>query len=69
MAVADTVDGGIGQALLISHHPEVINQWAPASGVQFVRENNGPVRMARFTEDPDLCLSASELIARGWQRE
>jgi predicted ATPase len=69
MAVADTVDGGIGQALLISHHPEVINQWAPDSGVQLVRDNNGPVRTARFTEDPDLCLSPSELIARGWQRE
>lgn len=68
-AVADTVEDGQGQILLISHHPEAINQWAPSNGVQFVREDAGPVRVQEFRGDPDACVSPSELIARGWERE
>jgi predicted ATPase len=68
-AVAVSIDEGQGQIIVISHHPEFINQWAPKSGVQFVREGNGPVRVEQFRGDPDSCLSASELIARGWERE
>jgi predicted ATPase len=69
MAVADTVEEGQGQILLISHHPEVLNQWAPRNGVQFVREGIGPVRVEEFRGDPDNVLPPSELIARGWERE
>jgi len=69
MAVADTVESGQGQILLISHHPETINQWAPSHGVQFVREGTGPVRSAEFRGDPDAALSPSEVIARGWERD
>jgi len=69
MAVADTVEEGPGQILLISHHPEAINQWAPRNGVQFVREGAGPVRVQEFRGDPDACISPAELIARGWERE
>ena len=69
MAVADSVDEGTGQILLISHHPEAINQWAPSNGVQFFREGAGPVRVQEFRGDPDPGLSPSELIARGWERE
>jgi ABC-type molybdenum transport system ATPase subunit/photorepair protein PhrA len=68
-AVSDTVEDGQGQILLISHHPEAINQWAPSNGVQFVREDAGPVRVQEFRGDPDACVSPSELIARGWERE
>lgn len=68
-AVADTVESCQGQILLISHHPEAINQWAPRHGVQFVREGAGPVRVVEFRGDRDAALSASELIARGWERE
>jgi len=69
MAVADTVEEGQGQILLISHHPEAINQWAPRNGVQFVREGAGPVRLLEFRGDPDVSLPPSELVARGWERE
>jgi ATPase subunit of ABC transporter with duplicated ATPase domains len=69
MAVADAVEERGGQALLISHHPEIIDQWAPGSGVQFVREGAGAVRVEKFREDPEACLAPSELIARGWERE
>lgn len=68
-AVADTVEEGRGQVILISHHPEFINQWAPGSGVQFVREGIGPVRVEPFRGDPDGLLAPSEIIARGWERE
>ncbi len=68
-AVDDAVDSHQGQILLISHHPEAINQWAPRSGVQFVREGTGPVRVRAFQGDPDSSLTPSELVARGWERE
>ncbi len=69
LAVADTIDESGGQVLIISHHPEIINQWAPASGVQLIRDGMGPVRVERFAGDPTSCLPPSELIARGWERE
>src|ERR1039457_814635 len=55
--VTDVLGEGVGQALLISHHPEIINQWAPGSGVQFVREGAGAVRVENFREDPEACLA------------
>jgi predicted ATPase len=67
MAVTDAVEGGQGQILVVSHHPEFINQWAPKNGVQFVRSENGPVRVEQFRGDPDSSLPPSELIARGWE--
>ncbi len=69
MAVTDSVEAGHGQILVISHHPELINQWAPKSGVQFVREGIGPVHVEPFRGDPESCLPPAELIARGWERE
>jgi len=68
MRVADVVDEGVGQILVISHHPELINQWASVSGVQFVREGIGPVRVEEFQDDPKSRLSPAELVARGWER-
>lgn len=67
MAVTDAVEQSNGQILLISHHPELINQWAPDCGVQFVREGIGPVRAERFHGEPDSALSPAELVARGWE--
>jgi hypothetical protein len=61
--------GQQGQILVISHHPEFINQWAPTWGVQFVREGVGPVHVEMFHGDSDSALSPAELIARGWERE
>jgi predicted ATPase len=69
MAVTDSVEDNKGQVLIISHHPEIINQWAPANGVQFFREASGPVRVERFSADSSSSLLPSELVARGWERE
>ena len=68
MEVADMVDEGCGQILVISHHPELINQWALDCGVQLVRDGTSAVRVESFTGDPGSPLSPSELIARGWER-
>ena len=67
-AVSDAIDEGNGQVLLISHHPELIDQWAPGNGVRFVRDGVGPVRVESFHGDPESGLSPSELIARGWDQ-
>jgi len=68
-AVEDIIETSKGQVLLISHHPEIINQWAPDSGVQMVRSGSGPVRIEKFLGDPESPLTAAELIARGWDSE
>ena len=67
LAATDTTEQSGGQLILISHHPELINQWAPNYGVQFVRDGLGPVRVKAFRGDPDSSLSPAELVARGWE--
>ncbi|MCC6366695.1 MAG: AAA family ATPase [Bryobacterales bacterium] len=67
MAATEAVEANRGQVILISHHPELINQWAPDYGVQFVREALGPVRVKEFRGEPESSLTPAELIARGWQ--
>jgi len=67
MGIMDAVEEAKGQVFLISHHPELINQWAPSCGVQFRRDGAGPVRAQEFHGDPESLLSPSELVARGWE--
>jgi hypothetical protein len=62
----DIVEDAHGQLILISHHPEFIDQWAPPFGVRFVRDSAGPVQVKSWTGDPGSRLSAAELVARGW---
>jgi predicted ATPase len=70
LAAEGAVDDSKGQLILISHHPEILNQWAQEYGVNFVREENGHVRPpARFKTDYDGVLKPSEVIARGWEDE
>ena len=56
------------QALLISHHPELIDYLlASPVGLWFDRETNTPVRVKSITHQKDEGgLPVSELIARGW---
>ena len=67
MSVRDAAEEAKGQILLISHHPEIMNQWAPENGVLFVRDETGAVSPAELPVDPDSALTVSELIARGWE--
>ena len=62
----DRVDERGGQAILISHHPELINYLAPDIGVVFERTESGPVRTRKYVPDGELSLPPSEQIARGW---
>jgi predicted ATPase len=57
------------QALIISHHPKLIDYLASSAGHWFDRESEGPVRVKRIEDDPETGLPISELIARGWIHE
>jgi predicted ATPase len=65
----DAVQESNGQLILISHHPEILNQWAKEYGLLFTRDENGHVRTKRFSEVNDTGLEPAETIARGWEDE
>jgi predicted ATPase len=67
LAAEEAVEEHNGQLILISHHPETLNQWAREYGLRFFREENGHVRTEKFKQDHDEKLQPSELIARGWE--
>jgi predicted ATPase len=69
LAAEEAVEDSKGQLILISHHPEILNQWAQEDGLRFFREQNGHVRTEKFKSDFDGLLQPSELIARGWENE
>ncbi|MGZ8946569.1 MAG: AAA family ATPase [Methylococcaceae bacterium] len=53
------------QALLISHHPKLINLLANDSGYWFSRENN-LTRIQKISAENESGLSIAELVERGW---
>ena len=55
------------QCLLISHHPELIDYLATDHGLQFFREDAGPIRTKPFEWTGDDAVKASEIVARGWE--
>jgi predicted ATPase len=59
------------QALLISHHPELINYLLTSPvGYWFERQSNAPVRVRPIENQNQVSgLPFSELIARGWLNE
>ena len=54
------------QALLISHHPSLINYLASNSGYWFERQDNQAVRVQRITDTGEESLSVAKLIELGW---
>jgi energy-coupling factor transporter ATP-binding protein EcfA2 len=65
----DTLGEQGGQVLLVSHHPEVLDQAALDHGVWMSRPTNGPVRVRPFRDVADTFSGkapSSEIIARGW---
>lgn len=66
-ALREAIEDGGGQALLISHHPEVINYLAADSGMLFERQDGGPVQVRRWPDRADSGLTAAETLARGWE--
>ncbi len=66
----DLCADGHMQALLVSHHPELINYLlASPVGLWLNRESNAPVRVKPISPNDGTGLSVSELIARGWLNE
>lgn len=55
-----------GQAILISHHPSLINYLASNSGYWFERKDNEAVRVRQITDMGEEGLSVSKLIELGW---
>jgi len=64
----DLCSEGDRQAILISHHPEIINPLAKDHGIWFSRPDNGPVRARKGYPVVD-GLTAAETMARGWGDE
>jgi hypothetical protein len=67
MTASELATDSHAQLILISHHPELIDQWAPRHGIRFLRDGAGPVYVKRWTGVPESSLSAAELVARGWE--
>lgn len=63
--LSERVEDGDGQALLISHSSELVNQLAVPHGLVFRREGMGPVRVEPFQMEGSV-LTPAELVARGW---
>lgn len=69
LSVTDRVDGGSGQLILVSHHPEIFNQWAVSHGLVAERDGCGPVRIRKYSQPADSELTPAELVARGWTQD
>jgi len=58
----------VEQAVLISHHPEVIDYLAGSAGRWFERDAVGPSRVSDKPKARVEGLTASQSIARGWDK-
>jgi hypothetical protein len=56
-----------GQCFIISHHPELINYMAAENGLDFFRDESGPVRVKPFEWTSEDVLTPAEHVARGWK--
>jgi predicted ATPase len=57
---------GFPQAVIISHHPELIDYLGPECGKWIERDPLGPTRVKNLPERVEKGLKLSEQIARGW---
>ena len=68
MALSDVCGTRPRQAILCSHHPELIDYLGHESGVLLRRERSGGITTRRLSEIPvEAGLKLSEIIARGWE--
>lgn len=68
MALTDRVGKGVEQAVLVSHHPEVIDYLAGSAGRWFERDAGGPAQVSDKPKAQVEGLKPSETVARGWDR-
>lgn len=69
LAAEQAAEDHHAQLILISHHPELLNQWAKDYGLLFQREANDFAVTKAFGRDSEGYLQPSEVIARGWEHE
>lgn len=67
MKLLDRVDDTGGQVILISHHPELLDQLASRGGMLLDRPSGAETRVRQFEPAEDSGLKPSEIIARGWE--
>jgi predicted ATPase len=68
MALSDTCGTRPRQAIICSHHPELIDYFGGEAGVLLKRESSGSITTRRLREIAvDAGLKLSEIIARGWE--
>ncbi|MGI8425532.1 MAG: AAA family ATPase [Actinomycetota bacterium] len=68
MTLADACGEGPRQAVLCSHHPELLDYLGAQSGVLLKRERSGSISTRRISEMPaEPHLKLSETFARGWE--
>lgn len=69
MALADACGETVPQAVICSHHPELIDYLGGDHGLLFARESSGVVTARPLrTRAVEGGLKLSELVARGWER-
>ena len=69
LALVELCEETSSQAVLCSHHPELIDYLGPDSGLLLHREASAvTVAPLRSPDLPDCGLKLSELMARGWER-
>ena len=67
MALSDACGDTVSQAVVCSHHPELIDYLGAESGLLLQREKSGVVTAGKpEVAELDCGLKLSELIARGW---
>jgi ABC-type cobalamin/Fe3+-siderophores transport system ATPase subunit len=66
-AIQDAAEEKDCQILIVSHHPELINQLAAHSGVLFERDATGATMSRRFEWKDKELMTPAELVARGWE--
>ncbi len=69
--LSDRCGEAIPQAVICSHHPELIDYLGLSSGISLSREPSGITRATRVADmalTTEGCLKLSEIVARGWDR-
>ncbi len=68
-SLEDACGEDLPQAVLCSHHPELIDYLGPDAGVLLQREASGAIKPTRVRNlDMHRGLRLSELVARGWEQ-
>jgi predicted ATPase len=64
--MSKVLDARDGQAVVISHHPAVVDYISPANAVRFSRPGGGPAQIQEVTLETTGGASVSEWISRPW---